>query len=155
MCRRASSGRRGQWRALCGRTRGTSVVGTGLRASVAVVALASIAGLSGCAQEPPPITGVDWHLESDRAATFRIDGSELSGTDSCNRIFGDAAVTDDEPASIAFGVLAATRMACPDDSGAQADMHRALEGRRLVEQPDATTLVLVDDAAGERWRFVA
>ena len=102
---------------------------------------------------PAVVSGVDWRLESDRNASFRIDGEKLTGTDSCNRIFGDAVVADD-PVSIEFGVLGSTRMWCPDETGAQEVMRRALDGRRLVEQADDAILVLVDEESGESWRFV-
>lgn len=103
--------------------------------------------------DPAVVSGVDWHLDSDRNASFRIDGEKLTGTDSCNRIFGDAVVAVD-PVSIEFGVLGSTRMWCPDETGAQEVMRRALDGRRLVEQADDAILVLVDEESGESWRFV-
>ena len=102
---------------------------------------------------PAVVSGVDWRLESDRNASFRIDDEKLTGTDSCNRVFGDV-VVGSEPVSIEFGVLGSTRMWCPDETGAQEDMRRALDGRRLVEQADDATLILVDGESGESWRFV-
>ena len=99
------------------------------------------------------ISGVDWHLEADRNASFRIEGTELRGTDSCNRLFGQVSITEGEPTTIDFGALGATRMACPDVTGAQEQMGRALGGARLVEKPDESALVLVDESSGERWRF--
>jgi len=99
------------------------------------------------------ISGVDWHLEADRNASFRIEGTELRGTDSCNRLFGQVSITEGEPTTIDFGALGATRMACPDVTGAQEQMGTALGGSRLVEKPDDSALVLVDESSGERWRF--
>ena len=90
--------------------------------------------------DPAVVSGVDWRLDSDRNASFRIDGEKLTGTDSCNRIFGDAVVADD-PVSIEFGVLGSTRMWCLDETGAQ-EIMPALDGRRLVEQADDAILVL-------------
>ena len=99
------------------------------------------------------ISGVDWHLEADRNASFRIEGTELRGTDSCNRLFGQESITEGEPTTIDFGALGATLMACPDVTGAQEQMGTALGGSRLVEKPDESALVLVDESSGERWRF--
>ncbi|WP_306509896.1 META domain-containing protein [Corynebacterium xerosis] len=99
------------------------------------------------------ISGVDWHLEADRNASFRIEGTELRGTDSCNRLFGQVSITEGEPTTIDFGALGATLMACPDVTGAQEQMGTALGGSRLVEKPDESALVLVDESSGERWRF--
>ena len=99
------------------------------------------------------ISGVDWHLEVDRNASFRIEGTELRGTDSCNRLFGQVSITEGEPTTIDFGALGATLMACPDVTGAQEQMGTALGGSRLVEKPDESALVLVDESSGERWRF--
>ncbi|WJY99345.1 META domain protein [Corynebacterium hansenii] len=133
-------------------TRRAFAVGAALVVVAAVAA--GVAWAMGAFRGPEPITGVDWHLESDRRASFRIDGTELKGTDSCNRIFGDASVSEGEPMVIEFGVLASTRMACPDGVDTQEAMRVALEGRRLVERPDEGTIVLVDEATGNSWRFV-
>lgn len=147
----------------------------GVRAAL-VVALASMGlfGMTACGGSEPvrggsepvsdgtepvsgssdPIIGIDWHLESDRAANFRIEGTDLNGTDSCNRIFGQVRLPESDPPAIEFGELASTRMACPDHLDAQEDMRVALEGRRVVERPDDRTLVLVNEATGDSWRFV-
>ncbi|MFD8879591.1 META domain-containing protein [Corynebacterium xerosis] len=127
----------------------------------ALVAGVMVAACGGPAEKsgPPPIvvaadiSGVDWHLETDRNASFRIDGTRLHGTDSCNRLFGQVSITEGEPTTIDFGALGATRMACPDVTGAQEQMGTALGGSRLVEKPDESALVLVDESSGERWRF--
>ncbi|GAB2506611.1 hypothetical protein GCM10027031_13150 [Corynebacterium atrinae] len=122
-------------------------------ATVVGLAVAMTAVLSAC-RGPAPISDIDWHLETDRTANFRIEGDKLSGTDSCNRIFGEAVISTGEPKTIDFGLLGSTRMACPDTTNAQEDMRNALSGQRLVEQPDPSTLVLVDAETNERWRFV-
>ena len=128
-----------------------------VRAIFVGLAVLSAAALASCRGPEPvlvaEISGVDWHLESDRNASFRIDDGQLTGTDSCNRIFGEVAITVGERTTIEFASLGATLMACPDDSGAQENMGRALAGERVVEQPDGGTLVLVDESAGGRWRF--
>ena len=134
------------------------------RAAIFAFALATGVMVAACGGSdpdpgPPPIvaatdiSGVDWHLEADRNASFRIEGTELRGTDSCNRLFGQVSITEGEPTTIDFGALGATRMACPDVTGAQEQMGRALDGSRLVEKPDESALVLVDESSGERWRF--
>lgn len=122
-------------------------------ATVVGLAVALPVMLSAC-RGSAPISDVDWHLETDRNASFRIEGDSLSGMDSCNRIFGEAVVSSGEPKAIEFGLLGSTRMACPDTTNAQEDMRNALSGRRLVEQPDDSTLVLVDAETNERWQFV-
>ncbi|AKK08233.1 META domain-containing protein [Corynebacterium testudinoris] len=122
-------------------------------ATVVGLAVALPVMLAAC-RGPASISDIDWHLETDRNASFRIEGDKLSGTDSCNRIFGEAVISSGDPASIEFGLLGSTRMACPDTTNAQEDVRKALNGQRLVEQPDTSTLVLVDAATNERWRFV-
>src|SRR5699024_3864904 len=126
-----------------------------LAASAVIVSVPALSAFRGeeLMVNPAVVSGVDWRLESDRNASFRIDDEKLTGTDSCNRVFGDV-VVGSEPVSIEFGVLGSTRMWCPDETGAQEDMRRALDGRRLVEQADDATLILVDEESGESWRFV-
>lgn len=125
-----------------------------LLAGLAIVSVVAVAGCRAPADvSAATIAGVDWHLDSDRNASFRIDDGELRGTDSCNQIFGTVNITEGDQVTIEFDALGSTRMACPDDTNAQEDMGRALVGERLVEQPDSDSLILIDASSGERWRF--
>ncbi|MEJ5918952.1 META domain-containing protein [Corynebacterium sp. H78] len=118
--------------------------------------LSATAGCSaGEAMETDMITDTDWHLSSQRSAYFRIEGEELTGSDSCNRLMGRVKLYDASPSTIDFGAgPASTRMACPDTQKTEEAMREALHGTRAASQTDESTLVLRDEQTGREWTFV-
>ena len=113
------------------------------------------AALSFTAEQPLPLVGTAWFLETvgdgngavsspvaPGTITFAEDGT-VSGQTGCNTFTGS--YTDDG-ASLAFGPLATTRMACPDDAMAQeAAVLAALEGTAAYTI-DGSSLSLLDAA---------
>lgn len=92
--------------------------------------------------------GTAWRLEDlagagvlDRVeATLEFpEPGKVAGNASCNRFFGSAAVAG---ASLTFGALGTTRMACAEAVGNQeAKFLRALEGAERFSQQGSTLLV--------------
>ncbi|MEJ5929125.1 META domain-containing protein [Corynebacterium sp. H128] len=100
------------------------------------------------------VTGVDWHFADNPDANFRIEGTQLSGSDSCNHLMGNVTISTTTPQTIDFGDgLATTRMACLDADDTPEKVHQALQGVRVIEQHKDGTLTLKDDASGQAWSF--
>jgi heat shock protein HslJ len=114
-----------------------------------MISLAACAAFVSCASRKPPspathadappaansLVGTEWHLEDlggvgvlvnvEATLTFPEAG-KTAGNSSCNRFFGPVEITG---ASIHFGPLASTRMACPDAvANQEAKYLKALEG---------------------------
>ncbi len=91
-------------------------------------------------RKPPP-SGVG---EGEASLHF-LEAGRVSGFTGCNRFSGDAALSG---ASVHFGPVMATRMACPASANIEVDYMKALEAARQVDL-DGDSLYLLD-AAGHR-----
>ena len=105
------------------------------------------------APSKPSLVGAQWRLKSDPKAWFRVQGSNISGNDSCNTLTGTATslATADR---VDFGAgLASTMMYCQDPKGTQTAISEALKGERIWSR-NGTELVLTDPDNNRAWTFV-
>lgn len=99
------------------------------------------------------LVGAQWRLTTDPTAWFRVQGSNITGNDSCNNLMGTASslATADR---VDFGAgLAATTMYCQDPKGTQTAIREALKGERIWSR-NGTELVLTDPDNNRAWTFV-
>ncbi|KXP00947.1 META domain-containing protein [Tsukamurella pseudospumae] len=105
------------------------------------------------APSKPSIVGSQWRLKSDPQAWFRVQGSNISGNDSCNSLNGSAAsLASADRVDFGNGV-ASTMMYCPDPKGTQTAISEALKGQRIWSR-NGTELVLTDPDNNRSWTFV-
>ncbi|MET9326328.1 META domain-containing protein [Tsukamurella sp. NPDC003166] len=105
------------------------------------------------APSKPSIVGSQWRLKSDPEAWFRVQGSNISGNDSCNSLNGSAAsLASADRVDFGNGV-ASTMMYCPDPKGTQTAISEALKGVRIWSRNGAE-LVLTDPDNNRSWTFV-
>ncbi|GAB3129042.1 hypothetical protein GCM10027289_10080 [Tsukamurella serpentis] len=101
----------------------------------------------------PSILGAQWRLKSDPAAWFRVQGSNISGNDSCNLLNGTATSLASAD-RVDFGAgLASTMRYCPDPNGTQTAISEALKGERIWTRNGAE-LTLTDPDNNRSWNFV-
>ena len=114
----------------------------------------------GSSNAPASLTGTEWvlrdlagtpALDAPRATLQFLEGGHVAGNGSCNRFTGSVEISG---ASLKFGPLASTRMACTNGGvGDQEDRYlRALGAatRYALENGD---LLIYSDAATEPLRF--
>ena len=93
--------------------------------------------LSGCTHSgdatDPPFLETTWNLTELYSENIRYSGSQVphlrfeadrvTGHDGCNNFFGPYKLSDDK---LSFGLLASTRMACPQINGFDLVFHKTL-----------------------------
>lgn len=144
---------------------------TNIAASLAFGAAALVLAACALPPAPPPrqpaarsgavgLAGSSWALESlngqralpEATVTLNFEADKVNGSDGCNRFMGS--YTQDG-ASITFGQLAGTLMACPDPIMKQAsDFRQALASARAARVADGR-LTLLDEAGNAVATFVA
>jgi heat shock protein HslJ len=101
------------------------------------------------------LSGTEWLLTdlagtpvvaNSKASISFLDTGRVAGNASCNRFTGSVTITG---ASIKFGQLASTRMACADTAvSAQEDQYlKLLEAASHFELKDNSLLIFVDGSA--------
>jgi heat shock protein HslJ len=104
--------------------------------------------------KPGSLVGAQWRLKSDPTAWFRVQGSNISGNDSCNSLTGTATALSTSADRVDFGQgVAATMMYCADPKGTQTAIREALTGLRVWNR-NGSELVLTDAANSRSWTFV-
>ncbi|MBS4103768.1 META domain-containing protein [Tsukamurella paurometabola] len=113
----------------------------------------SVAAPASSSPSKPALVGSQWRLKSDPAAWFRVQGSNITGNDSCNSLTGTGSSLA-TPDRVDFGAgLAATTKYCPDPKGTQTAISEALKGERIWSR-NGTELVLTDPDNNRSWTFV-
>jgi heat shock protein HslJ len=101
----------------------------------------------------PALKEAQWRLKSDPKAWFRVQGSNVTGNDSCNTLTGSASSLASAD-RVDFGAgLASTMMYCQDPKGTQTAISEALKGERIWSR-SGTELVLTDPDNNRAWTFV-
>lgn len=138
---------------------GAAVLTAGCAASAGADPSASAkpSGTSAPAAAPAPskpsLKDAQWRLKSDPRAWFRVQGSNISGNDSCNTLTGTgSSLTSADRVDFGAG-LASTMMYCPDPKGTQTAISEALKGERIWSR-NGTELVLTDPDNNRSWTFV-
>ncbi|CAM3913694.1 MULTISPECIES: META domain-containing protein [Tsukamurella] len=104
--------------------------------------------------KPGSIVGSQWRFKSDPVAWFRVQGSNISGNDSCNAFSGTATALTNAADKVDFGAgVASTQKYCPDPKGTQTAIREALTGLRQWSR-SGSELVLTDAANNRTWTFV-
>jgi heat shock protein HslJ len=119
---------------------------------------------------PPPgaqtagIEGIQWYLTEvggspvspmagDKQPHILLDPAQKQATGfaGCNNFFGSYEL---DGASLTFGPMGATRMACPDlETGLETSVFNALESARKWKRSDGVLLLLDRDAVLARFSF--
>lgn len=122
-------------------------------ASSSASATSTAASTAAATPSKDALVGAQWRLKTDPKAWFRVQGSNITGNDSCNNLMGTASslATADR---VDFGAgLAATTMYCQDPKGTQTAIREALKGERIWSR-NGTELVLTDPDNNRAWTFV-
>jgi heat shock protein HslJ len=114
--------------------------------------------------EAAGIEGIQWYLTevggspvspmaNDKQPHILLDPEEnqATGFAGCNNFFGSYEL---DGASLTFGPMGATRMACPDlETGLEASVFEALENTRKWKKVEGDLLLLDGDAVLARFSF--
>ncbi|NMD58225.1 MULTISPECIES: META domain-containing protein [Tsukamurella] len=134
---------------------GAAVLTAGCAASAGADPAASTSASASASSAPskPALVGSQWRLKSDPAAWFWVQGSNITGNDSCNALTGTGTSLA-TPDRVDFGAgLAATTRYCPDPKGTQTAISEALKGERIWSRTGAE-MVLTDPDNNRSWTFV-
>ncbi|TWS19269.1 META domain-containing protein [Tsukamurella asaccharolytica] len=134
---------------------GAALLTAGCAASAGANPATSASGApsASSASAKPALVGSQWRLKSDPKAWFWVQGSNISGNDSCNSLTGSATALNTAD-RVDFGAgLAATQRYCPDPKGTQTAISEALKGERIWSR-NGTELVLTDPDNNRAWTFV-
>ena len=91
---------------------------------------------------------IDLGSQKKPMLAFNVDTMKVSGTDGCNRLSGGIEALDQQ--NLRFGMMASTRMMCPDMTVPDEFTKALSEVRRY--KADSEKLILLD-ASGEKRLF--
>lgn len=124
-------------------------------AGVAAGSTAAWGGARDAAAQGSAVTGIEWTAEelldapipAGVTVTLTLDGQGRAyGSSGCNRFTGGAQLGD---GTLRFGMMAGTRMACPEPQGSTEDrVHQALARVRLFTLDGSRSKLRLRDEAG-------
>ncbi len=85
----------------------------GALALIASTALSTGIASACLPQSTPIIEGIDWHYLSPDGGRLKLENGKVSGSDSCNLVFGDYTITRSPAGNVlTFGPIATTSRYC-------------------------------------------